>query len=56
MCYNNQIVSPHKFAKEDQGVSPVLDYFHINLADFLRIRFVNNADSLGIRHGEQKGN
>ena len=35
----------------DQGISPVVDYLHIKLADLLETRCVNNADSLGIRHG-----
>ena len=39
----------------DQGVLPVVDYLHIDLTDFLRIRCVDNADSLGIRHGGPKG-
>ena len=28
-----------------------MDYFHIDHTDFLQIRCVNYADSLGIRHG-----
>ena len=38
----------------DQGISPVVDYLHINLTDFLGIRCVDNAKSLGIRHGGPK--
>ena len=41
--------------KVDQGVLPFLDYLHIDLADLIGIRCVNCADSLGIKHGEQKG-
>ena len=39
----------------DQGILPVVDYLHIDLADFLGIMCVDNADSLGIRHRGQKG-
>ena len=38
----------------DQGVLPVVDCLHIDLTDFLRIRCVDNADFLGIRHGGPK--
>ena len=31
-----------------------MDYLHIDLTDFLRIRYVNNAKSLGIKHGGPK--
>ena len=39
----------------DQGVLPVLDYLHIDLTDLLGNRCVDNADSLGIRHGGRRG-
>ena len=47
------LVPTHSY-KVDQGVSPVVDCLHIDLADFLRIRCFNNANSLGIRHGGPK--
>ena len=35
----------------DQGILLVVDYLHIDLADFLGISSVPNAKSLGTRHG-----
>ena len=48
------LASTHS-GKVDQGILPVVDYLHINLTDILRIRGVNNAQSLrGQTWGEAK--
>ena len=50
-----RLLAPTHFAKVDQGILPVADYLHINLADVLGIRGVNNAKSVGARHREKNG-
>ena len=47
-----RLLAPTHFAKVDQGILPVVYYLHINLADVLGIRDVNNAKPLGTRHGK----
>ena len=49
-----RLLGPTHSAKVDQDISLVVDYVHIDLADFLGIRGVNNAESLGTRHGGPK--
>ena len=50
-----RLLAPTHSVKVDQGILPVVDYLHIYLTDVLGIRGVNNAESLGTRHGGQKG-
>ena len=51
-----RLLAPTHFAKVDQGISPVVDYLHIDLTDVLVIRSVNTAESLGASHGgEERG-
>ena len=50
-----RLLAPTHFAKVDQGISPVLDYLHIDLADVLGSRSVNMAKSLEARHWGKKG-
>ena len=52
-----RLLAPTHSAKVDQGISTVVDYLHIVLTDVLGIRGVDNAESLGTRHGGiKKGN
>ena len=46
-----RLLAPTHSVKVDQGILPVVDYLHINLTDVLGIRGVDNAKSLGTRHG-----
>ena len=46
-----RLLAPTHSAKVGQGISPVVDYLHIILTDFLGIRGVDNAKYLGTRHG-----
>ena len=50
-----RLVAPTHFVKVDQGISPVVDYLHINLTDVLVMRSVNNARVLRYQAwGERK--
>ena len=46
-----RLLAPTHSVKVDQGISPVVDYLHINLINVLGIRGVGNVGSLGTRHG-----
>ena len=46
-----RLLAPTHFVKVDQGILPVVDYLHIELADVLGISSVNTTESLGARLG-----
>ena len=48
-----RLLAPIHSAKVDPGILPVVYYLHIDLADVLGIRGVDNAESLGTRHGKK---
>ena len=51
-----RLLAPAHSVKVDQGILPVVDYLHINLADVLGIREVDNAESIrGQAWGGKKG-
>ena len=50
-----RLLVPMNLQKVDQGISPLLDYLCINLADLIEIRCINFADPLGIEHREMWG-
>ena len=50
-----RLLAPTHFAKVDQDSLPVVDYLHIDFADVLGIRGVDNVESIGAKHREKNG-
>ena len=52
-----RLLAPTHSKKVDEGILPVVDYLHINLADFLAIRSIDNAEAHRDQAwGAKKGN